>query len=128
LVDDDTFTAPEGELTSCLLYVRRGSVQCDGSDIARQERLLVYEVERGTEGSNPANAGDRHGGSRALSPDNFPTTSAREVWTNVKGERGMTINAGEKGLDALLLVGIQLLEPVLWEGPFVQADAGQVLC
>lgn len=37
----------------------------------------------------------------------------------------LEIRAGRNGLDALVLVGEKLNEPVHWQGPFVQADEGE---
>lgn len=92
---------------STLVYVRRGSLLL--GDNARpgtpqevhQETLLSYSapIPITRSGTPPGNA--------------RPSTSTLEL------------SAGKNGLDALVLVGEKLNEPVHWQGPLVQADQGE---
>lgn len=97
----DPYSVFSCDVSSCsrasfVVYVRRGSVLLESGESARQGSLLVFDRPQ------------------ASSPEDlFPRASQ---------EAQYHITAGSDGLDALVMVGEPLNEPVIWQGPFVQAD------
>ena len=84
-----------------MLHIRRGSTRQSEKDYIAQENLLVYT----------ANVRD-------------PDSSSSQGGNNVDCAE-VAVTAGPQGLQALLLLGVKLNEPVLMDGPFVQSSQGE---
>ena len=93
------------------VYVRRGSLAIPAAATASSTSVTD---NRDTDRSGEVGPGDV-----AL----FRPTSRGSMQEGATADGAVAhICAGSKGLDALVLVGKPLKEPVLWSGPLVQAD------
>mmetsp|Transcript_20983 Transcript_20983/g.21104 ORF Transcript_20983/g.21104 Transcript_20983/m.21104 type:complete len:464 (+) Transcript_20983:37-1428(+) len=102
-------------------YVRQGSLMVsdeENDDEIPSNNKQERERERERRhGSVPVTAGDCV---CYRSPSNINIRSERDTRERVGCSTVLT--AGEEGLDALVMLGTPIPEPVVWRGPFVQAS------
>lgn len=102
-----SFEVPKS--TAAAAYVRRGTLKLENSQRVRKDQMVAVRDDEVT-----------MSGLVVFNTDE----SSEPILTGSNSNPTITINltAGHNGLDALVLMGEPLGEPVLWRGPLVQAD------
>lgn len=119
-------TVPSG--STAAVYLRRGSLlagpstpgelpgQSTTSDAVSSCNLLLFDANTMASRIEQDNSGGRVSRPSGSRDDELTSTQADDEQTDE-----IQLHAGESGLDALLLFGQPLKEPVLMRGPLVQA-------